>query len=113
MLLWHNGGAPPQHHHPPARTSRQCLVAPGPQGWPEEVAAGVSPPAPYGGSLAGQAVTQAAASPGDTPGAIGTPPATHRQVASQLSAWGQWGGCAPSLSPAGTRPGSATPQGQG
>lgn len=44
-----------------------------PQGWPEEVAVGVSPPAWHRGSLAGQAVTQAAASPGGTPGAGGTP----------------------------------------
>lgn len=76
---------------PPARTSQQCLVAPSPQGWPEEVAAGVSPAAPYRGSLVGQAVTQAAASPGDTPGAVGTPPATRRHVASQHGAVGMAG----------------------
>lgn len=98
---------------PPARTSWQCLVALSPQGWPEEVAAGVSPPALYGGSLVGQAVTQAAASPGDTPGAVGTPrPPAGRWLRSMVL-WGWQGGCALSPIPAGTNPGSATPQGQG
>ena len=57
---------------------RRCLTVASPQGWPEEVAAGVSHPAWHRGSLTRQAVTQAAASPGGTPGAGGTPASVGR-----------------------------------
>lgn len=98
---------------PTARTSRQCLVALSPQGWPEEVAAGVSPAAPYRGSLVGQAVTQAAASPGDTPGAVGTPPATRRHVASQHGAVGMAGRLRAVTDPRGHPPGQCHLAGTG
>lgn len=52
---------------------RWCLTVASPQGWPEEEAVGVRHPAWYRGSLTRQTVTQAAASPGGTPGAGGTP----------------------------------------